>query len=306
MSDTKSADLFPGFESHQVPVSNGELFCRKGGNGPALLLLHGYPQTHVMWHKIAKPLAEHFTLIIPDLPGYGHSTIPPLSEDHRAYSKRSMALAMIDLMGFFDHDTFMVAGHDRGGRVAYRMGLDHPEKIAKLAVLDILPTYTYWQKMDREFALKIYHWAFLAQPAPFPENMISAAPVTYLEHTLASWTANKDLSAFAPEALDHYRANFLKPDRVAASCEDYRAGATADFLDDQADVKDKRKLTPPLLVLWGASGIANSTSTPLDIWKEWANSVEGAGLDSGHFIPEETPEETSKWLTSFLIQSLNK
>lgn len=298
------ADLFPGFESHSVPLSGGTLFCRTGGTGPALLLLHGYPQSHVMWHKIAGPLADHFTLYLADLPGYGQSGIPPLSDDHQAYSKRAMAKAMVELMHHFGHDAFFVAGHDRGGRVAYRMALDFPDTVRRVAVLDILPTYDYWQKMDRAFALKVYHWAFLAQPAPFPEDLISASPVRYLDHALASWTSSRDLTAFSREALAHYRQNFSRPERVAATCEDYRAGASVDYEDDRADVEAGRKIAVPLLTLWGAAGIASSASTPLETWAKWAISVEGTGIDSGHFLPEEAPEETLSNMKTFFISAI--
>ena len=301
MSTENLADLFPGFESHMVALSDGSLFCRKGGSGPALLLLHGYPQSHVMWHKIAGPLADHFTLFLVDLPGYGQSDIPALSADHRAYSKRTMATMMVELMRHFGHSSFFLAGHDRGGRVAYRMALDHPDSVRRIAVLDILPTYDYWQKMDRAFALKVYHWAFLAQPAPFPEDLISASPFRYLDHTLASWTASQDLSAFSQEALAHYRSNFAKPERVAATCEDYRAGATVDFEDDRADFEAGRKIAVPLKALWGAAGIANSASTPLDVWSKWSISVEGTGIASGHFLPEEAPEETASEMKKFFV-----
>jgi len=292
-------DHFPGFSSRKISLPDGDVFCRVGGSGPPLLLLHGYPQSHVMWHKIAPALSEQFTVILADLPGYGQSDCPPLSADHSAYSKRTMAKTMVQLMADLGHETFYLAGHDRGGRVSYRMALDHPQNVKKLAVLDILPTFDYWAKMDREFALKVYHWAFLAQQAPFPENLISASAISYLEHTLASWTASKDLSAFSEEALAHYRVAFSNPCRVAASCEDYRAGATIDLEHDSEDREKQRKISCPTLVLWGNAGIASSASTPLDTWQDWANSVIGTGISSGHFLPEEAPKDTLQKMKSF-------
>ncbi|MEE4010934.1 alpha/beta hydrolase [Roseibium sp. FZY0029] len=292
-------DLFPGFDSLTVDVNDMHLFCRVGGSGPPLLLLHGYPQSHICWHKIAPQLAEHFTVVLPDLPGYGRSSVPPLSDDHAAYSKRNMAVTMVDLMKGLGHTTFSLAGHDRGGRVAYRLALDHPEVLTKVAVLDILPTCDYWDRMDRLFGLKIYHWMFLAQTAPFPENMISAAPVAFLEHTLASWTAANDLSCFSKEAMTHNRDWFCEPDRVAATCEDYRAGARIDYEHDHADLKAGKKIEPPLLALWGNKGIATSVDNPLQVWQSWCASATGTSVACGHFLPEEAPEETAAALIAF-------
>ncbi len=301
MNASSLPDLFPGFEEKFVSTSSGDLFCRIGGEGPPLLLLHGYPQTHVMWHRVAPEMAKHFTVIIPDLPGYGQSAIPPLSNDHSAYSKRSMALAMVELMSALGHETFTLAGHDRGARVSYRMALDHPEKVERIAVLDILPTRDYWQKMDKAFALKIYHWSFLAQPAPFPETLISAAAAQFLDHTLSSWTASKDLSAFHPDALQHYHAFFAQPERVAASCEDYRAGATIDDEHDQQTADTGGRILCPLLTVWGAAGIAQSSDTPLTVWQRWAADVEGGSTQSGHFMAEEDPDGLMENLLPFLL-----
>lgn len=299
MTNNDLPDLFPGFDTRRVKTSAGELFCRIGGNGVPLLLVHGYPQTHAMWHKIAPALAERFTVILPDLPGYGQSDIPALTADHTAYSKRSMAVALVELMDGLGYEKFSLAGHDRGGRVSYRMALDHPERLSKVAVLDILPTYDYWQRMNHAFALKIYHWAFLAQPAPFPENLIAASAASFLDHTLASWTAAKDLSAFHPDALAHYHAFFRQPERIAATCEDYRAGATIDFEHDEADIKGGRKISVPLLSVWGGTGIAQAGETPLDVWRRWAHEVEGSAIDGGHFVAEENPDDLLKKLLDF-------
>lgn len=294
-------DLFPGFETATFPSNGLDLHCRIGGSGPPLLLLHGFPQCNAMWHKVAPALSEHFTLILPDLPGYGQSGIPALSASHQAYSKRSMAEHMLILMKQLGYTQFLLAGHDRGARVAYRLALDHPDAVQKVAILDILPTYDYWQLMDRAFALQVYHWAFLAQPAPFPENLIAASSKAFLNHTLASWTAAKTLDCFTPEALAHYHAFFNQPDRIAATCEDYRAGATLDVAHDAADLEAGRRIACPLLTLWGETGIVQSGREPAtQSWSRWAVSVSGGAVLSGHFLAEENPSALLDQLLPFL------
>jgi len=292
-------DLFPGFDSMTVETNGEQIYCRTGGSGPALLLLHGYPQSHICWHKIAPRLAKHFTVIAADLPGYGRSSVPPLSDDHCAYSKRSMASAMAEMMRVLGHERFFLAGHDRGGRVSYRMALDHPALVERLAVLDILPTSDYWDKMDRQFGLKIYHWMFLAQPAPFPDKMIAASPTPFLEHTLKSWTASKSLDCFGKDAMAYNRAWFCDPDRISATCEDYRAGAHIDYEHDRQTLEAGEKIQAPTLFLWGDKGIANSVKSPLDVWRAWSDNTEGFALPSGHFLPEEAPDETFDALFRF-------
>jgi haloacetate dehalogenase len=293
------ADLFPGYKSEWINTRSGRIFARVGGNGPPLLLLHGFSETHVMWHRVAPQLAERFTVIIADLPGYGWSDMPESDENHTPYTKRAMAKVMVEAMEQLGHVHFALAGHDRGGRVAYRLALDHPGRLSKLAVLDILPTYDYWQQMDRTFALKIYHWAFLAQPAPLPEKLILGHPDFYLTQKMASWTKSKTLDAFDPRAMEHYLAPFRDPSRVHAMCEDYRAGAHADFDIDKADRDAGRKITIPVLVLWGDAGIAAAPATPLDTWKSSATDVSGGPIDSGHFLTEENPDATAKALLAF-------
>lgn len=292
------ADLFPGFASRTVDTAEGRLFVRTGGSGPALLLLHGYPQTHVMWHRVAPRLAERFTLVVADLPGYGASGVPATDADHTPYTKRAMARAMVALMDHLGHARFALAGHDRGARVAYRLALDHPDRLTRLAVLDILPTYDYWNRMDRGFALRIYHWAFLAQPHPVPETLIAADPDAYYTHTLASWTQG-GIGAFDPRALAHYLAALRDPQRVHAACEDYRAGAYADFEHDRADFEAGRRITVPMHVLWGGHGIAAGAGTPLDTWRQRAEQVTGEPVDAGHFLPEENPDATADALLRF-------
>ena len=293
------ADLFPGFASHWIDTSVGRIFARAGGNGPPLLLLHGYTQTNVMWHRVALVLAKRFSLIVADLPGYGWSDVPRADETHAPYDKRSMAKIMIEAMEQLGHVHFRLAGHDRGGRVAYRLTLDHPGRVERLATLDIAPTYDYWEKLNRLSALKIYHWAFLAQPHPLPETLIASNGEFFLRHKMASQTKSGTLDEVDPRALQHYIAPFRDPARIHAMCEDYRAGAYADYEIDKADIEAGKKITVPMLALWGDAGVASAATTPLDTWKKWATNVAGAAVDSGHFLPEENPNVTAKLLLEF-------
>lgn len=298
MSDL--ADLFPGFGAHHVDTPAGRLFARVGGEGPTVLMLHGFPQTGVMWHRVVPALASRFHIVIPDLPGYGWSAAPAPGRDHAPYSKRAMAEALVALMEQLGHAHFTVLGHDRGARVGYRMALDHPGRVDRLAVVDIIPTLSMWHGMDRARALQVYHWAFLAQPHPLPETMISHDPRHFLDWTLASWTAAKDLSAFDPRALAHYRAAFGSPDHIRAACEDYRAGATIDLAHDEADRAEGRQIDCPVLALWGAHGIPSRGATPLDAWRVFAPKVQGQAIEGGHFLPEESPEALVLSLLPFL------
>jgi haloacetate dehalogenase len=293
------ADLFPDFATCWIDTSIGKIFARTGGSGPPLLLLHGYTETHVMWHRVAPALAKRFSLVIPDLPGYGASAAPEADHAHAPYDKRAMAKVMVELMDELSDGRFHLAGHDRGGRVAYRLALDHSERISRLATLDIVPTYDMWQAMDANMAMKVWHWPFLAQPYPLPEMLIAKAPVEYLEWKMASWAKAKNLSAFDPRALDHYRAAFSDPVRIHAHCEDYRAGQATDFVNDKADREAGRTIACPLLALWGAAGIPNETGGPLAIWRQWAPHAVGAPIDSGHFLTEENPADTATALLDF-------
>ena len=295
--------LLPGFRDHRFEHDGVELFARIGGSGPPLLLLHGFPQTHIMWHRVAPKLAERFTCVLADLRGYGFSSCPP---DVVSYSKRAMAADQIALMSSLDHPRFAVVGHDRGARVAYRMALDHPEILRCLAVLDIVPTYAMWHGMDRKLAMKVYHWLFLAQPNPLPEMLIDRNPTGYLDYTIASWTKSRDLSAFHPDALAEYRLHYAIPEHVHATCNDYRAGATIDLAHDEADRAVGRKIACPTLVLTGDSGIPAQrdgtveTTDPLSVWREWCSDVQGTSIDAGHFIAEENPDATLAQLLPFL------
>ena len=261
------ADLFPGYASEWINTRSGRIFARVGGKGPPLLLLHGFSETHVMWHRVAPQLADRFTLIIADLPGYGWSDMPESDSDHTPYTKRAMAQTMIEAMEQLGHVHFALAGHDRGGRVAYRLALDHPGRLSQLAVLDILPTYDYWERMDRLYALKIYHWTFLAQPFPLPETLIGGNPDFFLRQKMASQTKSKNLDAIDPRALEHYLAAFRDPSRLHAMCEDYRAGAYADFEIDKADRDAARRSRSRCWRCGAMPASRGAAATPLDTWK---------------------------------------
>ena len=232
---TAARDLFPGWAERRIMTEGAEIVVRTGGSGPPLLMLHGYPQTHACWHKIAAELAHHCTLVVADLRGYGASSVPPDTAGHMSYAKRTMAQDCLAVMRSLGHARFMVGGHDRGGRVAYRLALDHPEAVMALLPIDILPTAEVWRRVSAESAVASYHWGFLAQPAPMPERLISTDPLFYLEHTLKSWTKSRDLAPFSAEALAQYRALLQDPSRVHAVCEYYRAGASQGASDAPAD-----------------------------------------------------------------------
>jgi haloacetate dehalogenase len=287
---------FAGFDARRIAVGEVELFVRVGGSGAPLLLLHGYPQTHMIWHAVAPLLADRFQLVIPDLRGYGRSSAPPPDDRHLAYSKRTMAADMLALMSSLGHTRFAVAGHDRGGRVAYRMALDAPERVTRLAVLDIVPTYEMWRRMGQAGALRSYHWSFLAQPAPMPERLIGADPDFYLEHLLRRWTG--DFSALTDEALQDYREAFRKPSVIAATCADYRAGASVDIEHDRADVEAGRRIACPTRVIWARQYL--SSQSPLATWQSWCTHVDDVALDCGHFIAEEKPAQCANALRECL------
>ena len=304
----ESVDLFPGFQARTFDTGEAEIFARIGGSGPPLLMLHGYPQCHVMWHRVAPTLAENFTCVIADLRGYGASSVPVSKPDHESYSKRAMARDMVAVMAELGFDRFALAGHDRGGRVGYRLVLDHPQRVSRLAVLDIVPTHAMWHDFTAQRAMKVYHWLFLAQPEPLPETLIGAAPDYYLNTTIASWTKDRSLAAFDPAALDHYRRLFRDPARLHAACEDYRAGQTFDLAADEADVAAGRRIACPVFALWGNAGIPGDTDGqgdddgPLAIWRNWADNVDGTAIDAGHFVCEENPQATLAALLPFLRQ----
>ena len=289
--------MFEGFEQRTVTTNEVTINLVQGGSGPGVLLLHGYPQTHVIWHRVAPLLAERFTVICPDLRGYGDSSKPPGDPDHVAYSKRVMAQDQVEVMQSLGFDRFAIVGHDRGGRVAHRMALDHANKVSHLAVLDIVPTRTMYATIDQERATNVWRFFFLIQPDPFPEHLIGADPDFYLHWTLDHWCGTP--GALTDEAVAEYRRCFDAA-TIHATCEDYRAGATVDLVHDQAD--QERKVSCPLLALWSRTG-SGSLYDVLSEWRERrAGSVRGRALDCGHFLPEERPEETTAEIAAFLSE----
>ncbi len=296
------ADLFPNTREHRVTTDGVDIFARIGGEGPPLLLLHGYPQTHAMWHRVAPRLMEQHTCVIADLRGYGLSSCPDNAADNRPYSKRAMARDMVALMKGLGHERFAIVGHDRGGRVAYRLALDHPKSVTCVALLDIISTFDMWHNFSASLAMKTYHWLFLAQPHPLPEMLIEPAPVGFLDYTLARWSKSRDLSAFDPQALAEYRLHFATPEHVHATCNDYRAGQTCDLADDEADQKAGNKIVSPLLVLWGDTGIPHQVPDIGALWRRFARKVETAEVAAGHFLPEENPQATLDHLLPFLAR----
>jgi haloacetate dehalogenase len=290
--------LFEGFDVRDLDTPRGSVRARVAGSGPPLLLLHGYPQTHLMWHAVAPSLAERFTVVAADLPGYGDSFRPRVSDDHASHGKRALARDLIAAMGALGHDAFAVAGHDRGGRVAYRMALDRPEVVSALAVLDIVPTGEVWAHADHRFALGYWHWPFLAQPAPVPERLI-------LGDRDAFWTAVERLglkgdARFPAETLAAYRAQLEDPAFVTAVCEDYRAGATVDRAHDEAD-RGTRLIACRVRALWGADGaLPRFYDDPLDRWRVFAPDVTGRAVErAGHFLAEDAPGDVAADLTAF-------
>lgn len=290
--------MFDGFTDSRITLPSGlTIRVRQGGNGPAVLLLHGYPQTSACWHKVAPLLiAAGYRVIAPDLRGYGASDKPPSTPDHAPYSKRAMAQDQADLMTHLGHDTFLVAGHDRGARVAHRLALDHGDRVRAVAVLDIAPTLTMYQHTDRPFATGYYHWFFLIQPAPLPETLIAADPAFYLRSKLGAW-GKSGMDAYDDTAVAEYIQHFADPACIAATCEDYRAGATIDLDHDRADAS--ARVTAPLLALWGAKGLVGKLYDVPAVWREKARSVTGHALDCGHFLPEERAEDTAAQLIAF-------
>ena len=289
--------MFEGFETRDIEVSTTTIRARIGGSGPPLLLLHGYPQTHVMWHRVAPALAAQFTVVCADLRGYGDSGKPASDPDHSVYCKRSTAQDMVEMMASLGFERFMIAGHDRGGRVAHRLALDHPQRLERVAVLDIVPTRTIFRATNQAIATGYYHWFLLLEPYDLPERLIGNDPILYLHKKLASWSG-AGLDAYAPEALAEYERCFADPAVIHASCEDYRAGASIDLEHDEADLY--RKIQCPLLVLWGQHGLMERHFDVLATWRERAaGEVAGRALDCGHFLPEENPEARAKALLAF-------
>lgn len=292
----KGKNMFPGFTRTQIKTSTTHINLVYAGAGPPLLLLHGYPQSHVMWHPIAPQLAADYTVVVPDLRGYGDSGKPAGDPRHETYSKRALAAEQIEVMQALGFERFSVIGHDRGGRVGHRMTLDAPERVERLAVLDIVPTYHVFTAIDQHMAYAYYHWFFLSQPYDLPERLIGAEPLYYLHKKLGGW--GTPLSAFAPEALAEYERCFSDPAMIHASCEDYRAGATIDLEHDAPD--RTRRIECPLLALWGGHGRLDKAYDVLAVWRDYADDVRGHALPAGHFLVEECPGETLAELQAFL------
>jgi haloacetate dehalogenase len=291
-------NLFPGFNTRRVSVGGADIHTLAGPDreGPPVLLLHGYPQTHAIWHKVAPRLSKRFNVVVTDLRGYGDSSKPPTDADHAPYSKRAMAADQVAVMKRLGHDRFFVVGHDRGGRVAHRMAMDHPDIVARIAVLDIAPTLAMYEQTTEAFARAYWHWFFLILPAPVPEKMIGADPKFLLRAKMGAGAAG--MNPFAPEAWAEYERCY-SPEMIHASCEDYRAAAGIDLVHDRADRDAGRKVRCPLLALWGAHGVVEKCFQPLDEWRRVAEDVRGRALPAGHYLPEEVPDLVVEELENF-------
>ena len=292
--------MMEGFTRTEIKTSGARIVTLFGGKGPPLLLLHGNPFTHLSWHKFAPRLAQEFTVVATDLRGYGDSEKPPGGEDHSGYSFRAMAQDQIEVMESLGHKRFMAAGHDRGARVLHRMCLDHPGKVTRAAILDIIPQHYLYKNVNKEWATFSWHWFFNIQPFDMPERMMGADPDWFIEKKLAK--TKQGLSFFDKEALAEYKRCFRNPQTIHAVCEDYRAGAGIDLEHDEADQKAGRKIECPVLLLWGATGGVgrNHNPGPAEIWKSYASNIVGAkALPCGHYLSEEAPEETYAELRAF-------
>jgi haloacetate dehalogenase len=289
------------FRWAEFQAGETRIFVRSGGAGPPVLLLHGFPETHLMWRDVAPLLARDFTVVCADLPGYGRSGCPVSTADHASYSKRAMARDLVTVMESLGFSRFSVAGHDRGGRVAYRLALDYPEQVERIAVLDILPTETTWDRADARFALSFWPWSLLAQPEPLPERILSASAEAIVDDALGGW--GSPASVFPAAVRAAYVEVLRDPSHAHAICEEYRAAATIDREHDRADREQGRRIACPLLVLWSANGPLHTwyadESGPVALWQVWSEEVQGWPLDGGHFFPEEAPEQTAEALRRF-------
>jgi haloacetate dehalogenase len=289
------ADFFPGFEHRRITTSGADINLAFGGSGPPLLLLHGYPQTHLMWRKVAPRLAAEFTVVVPDLRGYGDSSKPPAGPDNANYAKRALAQDQVETMAALGFERFAVAGHDRGARVAHRLARDHADRVERLALLDIVPTLYRFETIDQKAATSSWHWFFLIQPGGLPERLIGAETEFFLRHQLGALL--RDPKVLEPEAWAEYLRCFKNPETIRATCAEYRAGASIDLVHDRGD--RGRRITMPLLMLWGQRSSQGSGYDVLGVWRDHAEDVTGHGIDSGHFIPEEAPDEAYRALRDF-------
>jgi haloacetate dehalogenase len=290
--------FFEGFALETIAVEGGHIRLRHGGQGPALLLLHGNPQTHAMWHRVAPALAERYSVVCADLRGYGGSFKPDATPDHGPYAKKAMAADMAQVMTHFGHESFFVGSHDRGARVAHRLALDHADRVKKLAVLDIVPTIEHFERADASFALGYYHWFWFAQRHPLPESVINAAPEIWFRAHTAREPRTHEI--FHPDALEDYLAAARNPEMIRGMCEDYRAAASIDLEHDRESRAAGVRIQCPLLVLWGEKGKIGGWYEPLDVWREYcAGEVTGGPVASGHYLPEEAPDQVLEHFLRF-------
>ena len=306
MASTLPELWFEGFEARDFEVNGTSIFARFGGNaqGPTLLLLHGFPQSHVMWHRVVQLLQARFFLVLPDLRGYGDSSKVPGLPDHSNYSKRNMAQDAVAVMDALGRDRFFLCGHDRGGRVAHRLAVDHPGRVDKLCVIDIAPTLDMYNATNMAFASAYYHWFHLIQPSPLPETMIGGNAVAYLHAKLGGW-GSSGLSYIEPEALIEYERCFCTPEAIHAACEDYRASAGIDLVHDRESRTRGEKIVCDTQVLWGERGVVHKLFEPLALWQaQCTGIVSGHAMPAGHFIPEELPLQTAHALVQFFCSSL--
>ncbi len=290
--------MFENYSEHDYQTDEVNIHYRIGGKGPALLLLHGHPQTHVIWHKVADELAQHFTVVASDLRGYGDSDKPPASASHERYSKRVMAQDQLALMQSLGFDRFIIMAHDRGARVAHRLAVDHPKSVERMILLDIAPTLAMYQQTTEDFARIYWHWFFLIRPTPFPEKFISHDPQSYLDATIGARSVG--IKPFDTTALEEYKRCLQLPGTATGICEDYRASASIDLEHDKDDIKAGRKVTCPILVLWGKDGAIEKCFNALEEWNKVAINVKGEAMDCGHYIPEEAPELLMQYTREFL------
>jgi len=294
--DANAASETP-FETSEVMVPGNSVFVRRYGKGPAILMVHGFPRTSLMWRYLAPKLAENHTVICADLRAYGQSGIPDSTNDHFPYSKRAMAKELVDVMDRLGFATFALIGHDRGGRVSYRLALDYPKKVERLAVFDVIPILEGWNRADARFARTYWPWILLAQEQPLPESYLLGAPNAVFDNPFGR-------GSFGPEILEEYLSTYRDPARVHGICEEYRAAASIDVEHDRADKGASRRIECPMLHLWAAGGPLDIFYTkdggPLGIWRQWAPHVEGQAMKGGHFFPEENPDDTAALVKRFL------
>lgn len=294
-------ELFPGFSEHRISSRGIEIFARVGGNGPPLMLIHGYPETHAMWHRVAPTLARHFTVVAPDLRGYGRSDCPATDGNIRAYSKRTMALDLASVMTALGFETFRLMGHGRGALVGFRLALDAAERLERMVLLDVVSTSDFFRLREEGYSFGIQHAAFLSQPAPLPEGLIIQNPSDWVESRFRRSTLAKSPDVIHPVAMADYIDMMRQPDRVHATCEDYRASEGVDLILAKSDREAGARIRCPVQVLWGSNGFLAGFDNPLGMWEPWCTSLVGGMIESGHFIPEENPAALLESTLPFLL-----